>query len=62
MKTYKVKKSEMLKEHKRIIPKLKKAGLTKEASCHRLKTVMCGEHNGIAYIPEMQGIIKENAL
>lgn len=31
MKTYKVSKKEMVKEHKRIIPKLKKAGLTKEA-------------------------------
>lgn len=31
-KTYKVKKSEMLKEHKRIIPKLQEAGLYKEAA------------------------------
>lgn len=32
MKTYKVSKKEMIKEHKSIIPKLKKAGLKKEAS------------------------------
>ena len=32
MKTYKVKKSEMIAEHKRIIPELKKAGLKKEAA------------------------------
>jgi hypothetical protein len=31
MKTYKVNKAEMLKEHKRIIPELKEAGLYKEA-------------------------------
>lgn len=31
MKTYKVSKAEMLKEHKRIIPELKRAGLSKEA-------------------------------
>lgn len=31
MKTYKVSKKEMVKEHKRIIPELKKAGLKKEA-------------------------------
>lgn len=31
MKTYKVNKKEMLKEHKRIIPELKKAGLKSEA-------------------------------
>lgn len=32
MKTYRVSKQEMLKEHKRIIPELKKAGLKKEAN------------------------------
>ena len=26
------------------------------ANCHRLKTVMCGEHNGVKYIPENQVI------
>lgn len=31
MKEYKVSKKEMLKEHKRIIPELKKAGLKEEA-------------------------------
>lgn len=31
MKTIKVSKKEMLEEHKRIIPELKKAGLKKEA-------------------------------
>lgn len=31
MKTYKVSKKEMIAEHKRIIPELKKAGLKKEA-------------------------------
>ena len=31
-KTYKVTKKEMVKEHKRIIPELRKAGLKKEAS------------------------------
>lgn len=31
-KTYKVKKKDMLKEHKRLIPELKKAGLKKEAA------------------------------
>jgi 5-methylcytosine-specific restriction endonuclease McrA len=30
------------------------------ANCHRLKTVMNGDHNGIEYIPNNQGIIKEN--
>lgn len=25
------------------------------ANCHRLKTVMCGDHNGIAYIPVLSG-------
>ena len=32
MKKYKVSKKEMIKEHKRIIPELKKAGLRKEAA------------------------------
>ena len=31
-KTYKVTKKEMVKEHKRIIPELRKAGLKKEAN------------------------------
>jgi hypothetical protein len=31
MKTYKVSKKEMIKEHKRIVPELKKAGLKTEA-------------------------------
>jgi hemerythrin len=31
MKTYVVKKSEMIKEHKKIVPMLKKAGLLAEA-------------------------------
>ena len=35
-KTYKVSKSEMVKEHSRIIPELKKAGLKKEA-CKQTK-------------------------
>lgn len=34
--TYKVSKSEMVKEHSRIIPELKKAGLKKEA-CKQTK-------------------------
>ena len=32
MKTYKVSKKEMMAEHKRIIPELRKAGLKKEAA------------------------------
>ncbi len=35
-KTYKVSKKEMVSEHKRIIPELKKAGLKKEA-CKQTK-------------------------
>lgn len=26
------------------------------ANCHRLKTVMAGDHNGIAYIPDKSGV------
>jgi len=32
MKTFKVNKQEMIQEHKRIIPKLEKAGLVKEVA------------------------------